>query len=299
MTHYRLPRLVASIALLLLLPAVAMAACAFSPTAPDVLWKFEETAGTALAESVGGTLTATADQHAIVNTPGAYAGSSGFRIPVAEDPSPANTACGATVAWSFPADACMTDGREIIARVTGAADGTAVDFEGSSAFTLSAWVLRDTASNAFAPTHAPIVWQGATTAGPFGFFMTATGVGFQISLGAPTAAFQVVSTNELDDGSWHHLVGVFDGTDLRLYIDGVLDSTDPLTGAPATPRVKPRARRVATTLLRCRPRWRRRYRGWRRGTRRWTRWWSSTSTASRCMPRACRRQGQPTPWPRP
>ena len=237
MTHYRLPRLVASIALLLLLPAVAMAACAFSPTAPDVLWKFEETAGTALAESVGGTLTATADQHAIVNTPGAYAGSSGFRIPAAEDPSPANTACGNTVAWSFPADACMTDGREIIARVTGAADGTAVDFEGSSAFTLSAWVLRDTASNAFAPTHAPIVWQGATTAGPFGFFMTATGVGFQISLGAPTAAFQVVSTNELDDGSWHHLVGVFDGTDLRLYIDGVLDSTDPLTGAPATPTV--------------------------------------------------------------
>jgi len=32
------------------------------------------------------------------------------------------------------------------------------------------------------------------------------------------------------DGSWHHLVGVNDGTDLLLYVDGELDNTNPGAG---------------------------------------------------------------------
>lgn len=35
-------------------------------------------------------------------------------------------------------------------------------------------------------------------------------------------------------GTWHHLVGTYDGTDVKLYVDGSLVDTDPATGTIAT-----------------------------------------------------------------
>ena len=35
---------------------------------------------------------------------------------------------------------------------------------------------------------------------------------------------------EMSDGQWHHLVGVYDGTHLILYVDGELDATAIATG---------------------------------------------------------------------
>ena len=41
------------------------------------------------------------------------------------------------------------------------------------------------------------------------------------------------STRRVDDGAWHHVVGVFDGPaqEMRIYIDGTLDATRPGTGS--------------------------------------------------------------------
>ena len=42
--------------------------------------------------------------------------------------------------------------------------------------------------------------------------------------GNPTS--EVVSTTNTADGNWHHALGVNDGTDLKIYIDGVLEATN-------------------------------------------------------------------------
>jgi hypothetical protein len=46
---------------------------------------------------------------------------------------------------------------------------------------------------------------------------------------------QVTSTNILNDGNWHNVVGVFNGTTSSLYVDGVINSSGaapPLAGEP-------------------------------------------------------------------
>ena len=34
----------------------------------------------------------------------------------------------------------------------------------------------------------------------------------------------------VDDGQWHHVAGVYDGTRMSLYVDGVLDATSAASG---------------------------------------------------------------------
>jgi hypothetical protein len=43
----------------------------------------------------------------------------------------------------------------------------------------------------------------------------------------------VRGTTEITPGSWHHAAGVFDGTEIRLYLDGVLQGTEAYTGTIA------------------------------------------------------------------
>jgi hypothetical protein len=40
----------------------------------------------------------------------------------------------------------------------------------------------------------------------------------------------VASSRSVNDGQWHHLVGVYDGAQLALYLDGALESSLPATG---------------------------------------------------------------------
>jgi len=42
--------------------------------------------------------------------------------------------------------------------------------------------------------------------------------------------FQLYSKTDIDDGKWHHIVGVYDGKKLCIYIDGKLDAERPATG---------------------------------------------------------------------
>ncbi|MBN1508752.1 MAG: PASTA domain-containing protein [Sedimentisphaerales bacterium] len=55
-----------------------------------------------------------------------------------------------------------------------------------------------------------------------------TGVAVQ---GAMHQIFGDVSVN---DGQWHHVAGVYDGSKMSLYVDGVLDTSSPASGAIAT-----------------------------------------------------------------
>jgi beta-galactosidase len=46
--------------------------------------------------------------------------------------------------------------------------------------------------------------------------------------------FQVNGAVSVNDGGWHHIAGVYDGSALRLYVDGVLDASVSSTGSIST-----------------------------------------------------------------
>ena len=56
-------------------------------------------------------------------------------------------------------------------------------------------------------------------------------VSFVVNLGGPFG-YQVISASPLDIDRWHHVCGTFDGADLRVFLDGVDDSSSPTSGWP-------------------------------------------------------------------
>ena len=57
----------------------------------------------------------------------------------------------------------------------------------------------------------------------------------------------VSSTSAFNDGNWHHVLGVNDGTNLLLYIDGVLNNSNALGGASITSTLSARIGSISTT----------------------------------------------------
>jgi hypothetical protein len=56
----------------------------------------------------------------------------------------------------------------------------------------------------------------------------------QFACAGLTTNTKVVSATSVNDGQWHHVAGVYTGTQLRIYIDGVLSNQVNATGAIAT-----------------------------------------------------------------
>ena len=62
----------------------------------------------------------------------------------------------------------------------------------------------------------------------YGFFMGFDGttkMGVGIASGQATVSCFAISTTTCSDGLWHFVCATYDGTDLRMYIDGVLEAT--------------------------------------------------------------------------
>jgi hypothetical protein len=95
----------------------------------------------------------------------------------------------------------------------------------SSAFTLEAWVNPATVSSA---------WRDLIEKGNDNYYLMAT----SDSLGRPAggaivggATAQVFGSSTLATGTWTHLAATYDGSALRLYVNGTLAATTPRTGA--------------------------------------------------------------------
>lgn len=56
------------------------------------------------------------------------------------------------------------------------------------------------------------------------------GFGVDTDRGQRITIGELESTTSIADGRFHHVAGTYDGNDLRLYIDGVLEASAPLTG---------------------------------------------------------------------
>ena len=58
--------------------------------------------------------------------------------------------------------------------------------------------------------------------------------GTQGVTGVPANGFYIIGTTNVNDGQWHHFAGVYDGSNITLYVDGIVDATSTATGTIAT-----------------------------------------------------------------
>lgn len=89
----------------------------------------------------------------------------------------------------------------------------------TNTWTLGAWVKADAV-----PRHVGIISKYLSLALDFAFTIQDSGVLALIHYISDVELY-VISTGTVDDSTWHFVVGQNDGTDLRTYIDAVLDGT--------------------------------------------------------------------------
>jgi hypothetical protein len=96
-------------------------------------------------------------------------------------------------------------------------------YDFSSPMSVAAWIKVDTFTKAY---------QAIVTKGDSAWRLTRdnTSNNVRFSCNGLTAT-SVSSVTPVNDGQWHHVVGVYTGTQLQIYIDGTLDASVAATGA--------------------------------------------------------------------
>lgn len=114
--------------------------------------------------------------------------------------------------------------------------GTSAIFDnGTNPFTWQIWMKMNTISTA-AEQHLMDIEDTGGGDDRILFWIPGTGqaetgqIKFQYENGG--TATRAISTSRVDDGKWHHISGVFNGTTMYLYIDGVQNAT--ATPTPGT-----------------------------------------------------------------
>ena len=179
------------------------------PTGPVAHWTLDEGSGQTAADSTA-------------NNNDATLGSSG--VADANDPS-----------WS-----CVTGGNALdfdgLDDYADAGTDASLDM-GSGDFTLAAWV-QTTA------TDSPVIaGKGGDSTGGKRYVLRVAAAGeLRVIIDDNVTKGEVVSAVAgYNDGAWHHVTGVRDGTNLRLFVDGTEDANSPLDitgiGSLDSPRV--------------------------------------------------------------
>jgi hypothetical protein len=125
-----------------------------------------------------------------------------------------------------------------------AAPGNALAFNGSNnyvsvpdnaafsitaAITLEAWVRTSVTGEKYITTKGENSWYLAMNGGG-----GPTGAASFWLNGPSASGGWLYGTTNLADGRWHHVAGTYDGTTLRLYVDGVQENSRAATGAIGT-----------------------------------------------------------------
>ena len=118
--------------------------------------------------------------------------------------------------------------------------GQAFTFDGSGSYVnIPNSPLLDSFSNSISvelwlkanDTSANSDWQGIVTKGNGAWAVQATTGAKTVSFGmtGPSPS-GVTGSRNVKDGQWHHVAGVYDGTNIYLYVDGTLDASTPASG---------------------------------------------------------------------
>jgi hypothetical protein len=112
---------------------------------------------------------------------------------------------------------------------------TAGAFNLTTGWSVAAWVKP--AAAGWNGRNDPIVWKVANSGDNEDTFILAWGAGSQAEAGlerASDGADYVAPSAPHTPGSWLHVVGTFDGSNLRIYVDGKLESSTGATGPAYT-----------------------------------------------------------------
>ncbi len=100
------------------------------------------------------------------------------------------------------------------------------DFDFTSAMTVAAWIKVDTFTTD---------WQAIVTKGDGSWRLQRFGSTNHIDFGTNGLSNgDLEGTTDVNDGNWHYIAGVFDGSTKYLYVDGKLDASASVTGTIST-----------------------------------------------------------------
>ena len=91
---------------------------------------------------------------------------------------------------------------------------------------ISTWINTTDSSS-----YEIIVGKDGTTGGTRSYFLFRSGSNAKFLIFRGGSAFSITGTSTINDGNWHHIVGVNDGTNLKIYVDGALEATNTSGGA--------------------------------------------------------------------
>lgn len=143
-----------------------------------------------------------------------------------QDGNPGTPVGGTTFAQGLVGQAFSFDGNV----GTGVFIGDQANLENLSQITIDAWV------NTTGGGDQPIITKHSSTNPSWvlrTFFGDNTGrvsFGVETNLGTTVTFNELVSTTSITDGQFHHVAGTYDGSTVKLYVDGVLEASAPLSG---------------------------------------------------------------------
>jgi hypothetical protein len=102
---------------------------------------------------------------------------------------------------------------------------------GSNDFTLSAWIkTTSTVGTGVAAGKGGVNTGGKRYSIAMSLGDCGTAGKFKVEIDDDTTKKFACSINDLNDGNWHHIIGIRNGNNLLLYVDGALNDTEDITG---------------------------------------------------------------------
>jgi hypothetical protein len=103
------------------------------------------------------------------------------------------------------------------------------DFDSTTSFSVGGWIYRN-GSNQNKGIIAKWTGQGGDNSSSFAFIFDPTSANKIALYVNTTSTKNVTTTNVIADTTWTHVVGTYDGSNIKIYVDGAYDTQTGQTG---------------------------------------------------------------------
>ena len=104
----------------------------------------------------------------------------------------------------------------------------------SGPITIEAWIKLNSINGNYQDIVCRESWGQTGTGGGYEFAITSTGKVRLDLYQSPNQYTTAIGATTVTANTWHHVAGVFDGSQMRVYLDGVLDGSLSPTSGPAS-----------------------------------------------------------------